>query len=292
MAEEQIPSELGGTVDDWSTAYQYSDMGDPPTSDLPALPPVDDGSSDSIMGINPADPYGVNAQDYPDENAAFDWPNQGPADYPIDTSTQLVGPFDGAMDARAMAQYAGRWEWGGPSGFKYDSGNRSTIEDLLGLRGGARGRQYQDPTEGGPLFPGDGGGEMPMLPGSSCGGGPPSRKALILRKVCGQVGKRVSAKAIVRFMVKYGPAFTAGATGLPAQDLLYLFADEKMRPHRRRGPHLYTVVKRIRKGHRLEAMLSRYARKAGAHGYHGKSRKVTCMFCRRSPCSCRRKAHG
>ena len=85
------------------------------------------------------------------------------------------------------------------------------------------------------------------------------------------VGHRVSRKAIVRFIVKWGWEVAAAAFNLAAQDLMALFVREKSRPHRHYGPHLYTVLKRIKRGEHYKKMLARYASKAHVHhatSYH------------------------
>lgn len=80
-----------------------------------------------------------------------------------------------------------------------------------------------------------------------------------------KLGKNISKRAIVAFMVKWGADVAGSALGLSKSELYTVLADVKAKPHRRRGPHLNTMVKRIRRADRYKKTLAKYARKAHVH---------------------------
>jgi len=198
----------------------------------------------------------TSVQDYSYDPAA-DSDTTGSDQAPLDTSTALIGPGDTWMEqgSAALGQLAPAFKLGiGPNSrvFNFDSGSGS--------------------GSGGQMMP------FPGLPtgGGKCGPRVMSLKSQILYKAACFIGKRISAKAIVRFIIRWGAAAAANTTGLAANELLALFFDAKGRPHRRRGPHLYTVVKRIRQGQRYSHMLAKYARKTHslpAHHHHPVARR-------------------
>ncbi|HLQ23037.1 MAG TPA: hypothetical protein VK132_07515 [Gemmatimonadales bacterium] len=107
------------------------------------------------------------------------------------------------------------------------------------------------------------------LPGAAAAarGGAMSRYGAIMRRVAQTTGMRVRLATVLFLIAKIGWAAAAAATGLGAQDLLWLFVRSKTRRRGARGPHLHTIVKRCRQAARYRAMLSRTAQQCGyGHG--------------------------
>jgi len=114
-----------------------------------------------------------------------------------------------------------------------------------------------------------------QLPGAAAAarGGAMSRYGAIMRHVAQVTGMRVRLATVLFLIAKIGWAAAAAATGLGAQDLLWLFIRSKTRRRGSRGPHLHTIVKRCRQAARYRAMLSRTAQQCGyGHGGHHRRR--------------------
>jgi hypothetical protein len=88
----------------------------------------------------------------------------------------------------------------------------------------------------------------------------------ILGAIAQKVGKRIGLHAIAYAVAHYGIPAAAAAFGVGASDLLFLIGQySAKRSKRHRGPHLSTVLKRIKKGQHYEKLLRKYAAKAHVH---------------------------
>jgi len=126
-------------------------------------------------------------------------------------------------------------------------------------------------------WPRDPGGPMPSVGLVGRGGGAmnaaraqaSARRGAILAAIAARLGRRVALHAVAALVGKWGLPATSAALGVGAEDLLFLIAQyASSKGHRgRRGPHLHTVVKRIKRGDRYRHMLQKWARKAGVHGH-------------------------
>ncbi len=96
-----------------------------------------------------------------------------------------------------------------------------------------------------------------------------ARRGAILAAIAARLGRRVALHAVAALVGKWGLPATSAALGVGAEDLLFLIAQyASSKGHRgRRGPHLHTVVKRIKSGDRYRHMLQKWAHKAGVHGH-------------------------
>jgi hypothetical protein len=92
----------------------------------------------------------------------------------------------------------------------------------------------------------------------------------ILLTAAAHIGRRVALNALVALVKRWGLPAAAQAFGLSADDLLFALAAKEMkgRGRGRRGPHLYTLVKRIKRGQRAQHTLTRWAHKAGVRQHH------------------------
>jgi hypothetical protein len=110
------------------------------------------------------------------------------------------------------------------------------------------------------------GSKLPASGGAGAGG---SRMRAIMAAVRARVGRSVSPRAILQVIGKLGWTAAAQATGLGLADLQYIVMRQTAkRFRRRRGPHLYTVAKRIRQGHHYEKMLAKLASKVHVRRHH------------------------
>lgn len=99
------------------------------------------------------------------------------------------------------------------------------------------------------------------------------RVRAIIATISAHIGKHVTLRASIQYIRKWGMPSAATAFGVGADDLMFLTAYQTMKQtsRGRRGPHLHTVVKRIKAGERYRHMLSRWARKAGIHHHRAAS---------------------
>src|SRR6266849_1570089 len=95
-----------------------------------------------------------------------------------------------------------------------------------------------------------------------------ARAGGLVRYVRQQSGLRISARAIVALILKYGFAAAATLTKLGAADLLFLFMREKGVRHHRRGPGLYTVARKLRAAQRLQHTVARILGRGFRGGRH------------------------
>lgn len=132
--------------------------------------------------------------------------------------------------------------------------------------GGPRGIVYQTPGGGSMIPVGPGG------PGSRgrrdiFGAQGHDRLKAILVAIWNRVGKKIALHAIVALCERWGLPVAASAFGVGADDLTFLIAENAVvrRGRGRRGPHLHTILKRIRRGDRYRHLLQRWSAKAGIH---------------------------
>lgn len=108
------------------------------------------------------------------------------------------------------------------------------------------------------------------------------RTRAILRAISARIGKHIALHTVALLVGKWGIPMVAAALGVGAEDLLFLIAQYSTRKSRRRlGPHLSTVVKRIKKADHYRHMLQKFAHKAGVtrhaapspYAFHHRRRK-------------------
>lgn len=86
-------------------------------------------------------------------------------------------------------------------------------------------------------------------------------RAALLNEASMNAGMKLTTKAIIHLLRKFGIPAVIALTKLTAEHLLWLWQSRKKRGSR--GPYLRTVVKRVRQANRYRDMLARYSRKAG-----------------------------
>src|SRR5439155_23028169 len=115
-------------------------------------------------------------------------------------------------------------------------------------------------------------GTVPTVKARGQNGGSSAQTAgAIVRQVRDATGLRVTARAIVGLIVKYGFQAAAALTKLDGQSLLWLFMRAKGVRHHRRGPGLYTISRRLAAADRLRHTV---ARVLGRGGYHRHRRRA------------------
>lgn len=206
---------------------EYSDiMGDFTAADV--TPP---GDGDTVDTTDFNIPDVAQAGGSPDDEALVDAANSGSL-FPEEGSGMAVdfGTL-GNLGTQSVQSVLARGLVG-PGGYLYDTGSGASTQGTS--------RQ---------LVPVRGGGDV--------------RLKTILLAAAARLGKHIALKGIVHLIKKWGLPAAAGAFGLGADDLLYILARYEVRPRRgARGPHLRTVVRRIRQGHHYEHLLAKYAAKA------------------------------
>ncbi|HET9683726.1 MAG TPA: hypothetical protein VFP15_06455, partial [Gemmatimonadaceae bacterium] len=140
----------------------------------------------------------------------------------------------------------------------------ATAAQLAGLSiGGPKGITYSGPDQG--ALPNLGTSPSVQLRSQTAG-----RTKGILQAIAARVGKHVALHSIALLVGKYGLPAVSAAFGIGAEDLLFLIAQYTVKRGRRgrRGPHLHTVLKRIKRAERYKHMLRHYASLAGIHRHH------------------------
>lgn len=211
-----------GEYSDWSGPADPSELGGNMSDWNP-------GSDDVAPAGSGGDPYG-----------GGDW-DMGGQDF---TEASTTGVLPGGADG----QYS---PWSPNGGFDVSDAWRLAAGSgiLPGLA------QHAGLTIGGPN--GINLGTSPQVLSRSQAGGAGVSASDIVRSVRQSTGLRVTAKSIVNLIVRYGFPAAARLTGLAAQQLLVLFMRQKGVVHRKRGPGLYTIARKLRQAERLQHTVSR-----------------------------------
>jgi len=205
---------------------------------------------------------------YFDASSGATVPEETDAEIPYSDDPQ---DMDNEIDDAFPGEEEKPWDAEDTGTSRYRPGRAGPDLDLLGSRSGNALLHYRGDNLG--TYP-KLGGQMQAFRQQAA-----ARRGSILGHIAARLGRRVALHGIALLVGKWGLPAASQALGVGAEDLLFLIAQYAgMKGKRgRRGPHLHTVLKRIKRGDRYRHMLSKFARKAGIHHHapraHKKGRK-------------------